>query len=227
MRYGGGIKPPTVCAWKAEPMTRFFVNESEIKPPPGLASLDQILKHVEETHLSSDSVVKQIHIDGLPVLPDSSENLSEAFREMANTKTVEIFTGTLAEIARESLSEAIHYVHRVESITPSLANSFQSSPGPDAFENLRQLSEGFYWLHILLENLEKSYGLSLKGVLIRQVPVEDHLNKLVSVLKQLVQSQEKGDFTMISDLLEYEILPLMPVWREIFSFVLKKVEEAG
>jgi len=208
-------------------MTRFFVNESEIKPPPGVISLDQILKHVEETHLSSDSVVKQIHIDGLPVLPNSSGKLSEAFRVMANTETVEIFTGTMSEIARESLSEAIDYVHRIELITPSLANSFQNSPGPEAFENLRQLSEGFYWLHILLENIEKSYGLSLRGFLIQQVPIEDHLQKLISVLKQLVESQEKGDFTMISDLLEYEILPLMPVWREIFGFVSKKVSEAG
>jgi hypothetical protein len=208
-------------------MTRFFVNEREIDPPSDLTSLDQILKHVEDSYLPPDSVVRQIHIDGLPVMPaDSPDAPGEAFGAMEGRNVVEIFTGTLPEIARESIGEALEYLDRIKAITPSLAASFELSPGPDSFEQLRQLNEGFYWLNLLLDKLEKSFHISMEEVLVGDLPVRDHLQKFIAVLKQLIESQEREDFVLISDLLEYEIMPLVPIWKEIFNLIEQKVAVA-
>ena len=45
-------------------------------------------------------------------------------------------------------------------------------------------------------------------------------------MKQLVQSQEKGDLVLISDLLEFEILPMIAVWKEMFLIIQEKVRAA-
>jgi hypothetical protein len=205
-------------------MTRYFVNEREIDPPPDLKSLDQLLKHVEDSYLPTDSVVRQIHVDGLPVMPtDSPDAFGEAFGAMEGRSVVEIFTGTLPEIAQESICEALDYLNRIETITPSLAASFEISPGPDSFEKLRQLNEGFYWLNLLLDKLEKNFHVSIEEVVVQGMPVREHLQKFIVVLRQLVESQESENFVLISDLLEYEIIPLVPVWREIFNLIAQKV----
>lgn len=208
-------------------MTRLFIDEKEIASPLNISSLDQILKHVEDVHLPPKSVIRRICVDGLSLLPDAlSEDKDGILSQMENRDKVEIFTGTLSEIAHDSIIEAVAYLDRIEAITPSLATSFQISPGPESFENLRQLCDGFYWLNLLLDKLETNFQITLENVLIKERPAREHLQKFIAILKQLIDSQERRDFVLISDLLEYEVLPLVPIWKEIFSFISQKVNAA-
>ncbi len=205
-------------------MTRFFVNDREIPPPLNAVSLEQVLKHVEDVHLPPDSLIRHIEIDGLPFVPnDSSEVQSEIINQIDKRDKVEIFTGTLAEIARHSITEALAYLDRIEAATPSLAESFRVSPRVASFRDLRQLNEGFYWLNLLLDKLRTKYGVDLNEIPIQEASAQEHCHKFISILKQLVESQEKRDFVLISDLLEYEILPLVPVWKELFGVISEKV----
>jgi|WetSurMetagenome_2_1015567.scaffolds.fasta_scaffold109078_2 hypothetical protein len=49
-------------------------------------------------------------------------------------------------------------------------------------------------------------------------PSDDH-QKLVSILKRWIESQEREGFVRIADLLEREIIPLIPLWRGVLSAV--------
>jgi hypothetical protein len=207
-------------------MTRFFVNEREIEIPLDLSSLDQILQHAENLHLPPNSVIRQINIDGLPLMLDFPQDSGEIFKQAENRDKVEIITGTLMEIAKDSIREAMAYLDRIEGLTPSLATGFQISPGPESFENLRQLYEGFYWMSLLLDKLSANFHISLESSFVQGLSIQDHLKKFISILKQLIDSQEKGDFFLISDLLEYEILPMVPIWKEVFSFISQRVHVA-
>jgi len=205
-------------------MTRFYINDREIAPPVDASSLHQILKYVENSHLPPNSVVRQIQLDGIPLIPDDFVgDRSEMLDRISGRDRVDIFTGTITEIAHDSIAEALAYLDRIETAIPSLATSFRISPGPEAFENLKQLYEGFYWLNLLLDKLETSFQLQMKDVLIQGVPAPEYHQKFISILKQLIESQEKGDFVLIADLLEYEILPLVPAWREMFGITSKKM----
>ena len=207
-------------------MTRFFVDNREITAPFELSSLEEVIKHVEAVHLPPESVVRQIRIDGLPlVIPDSGEK-SELPFQVDQRDRIDIFTGTIAEIARDSIADALQYLGRIETATPSLITSFQVSPGPESFERLKQLYEGLYWLTLLLSKLEMKFQLNLAGALIRGTPASEHHKRFIAVLKQLIEGQQKGDFVLIADLLEYEILPLVRVWREMFGLVSEKVNTA-
>jgi hypothetical protein len=205
-------------------MTRLFIDDKEISAPSNIFTLDQILKHIEDFHLPADSVVRQIQINGLAVLPEGlPEDRAEIVSRIGEQDKIEVFTGNIREVARDSIVEALAYLDRVETGTLSLAKAFQVSPGPDAFESLRQLYEGLYWLNVLLNRLDGSFQVNLEDVLIQEAPAAEYRRKFIYVLKQLVESQEKGDFVLISDLLEYEILPLVPVWREMLGIGAKKL----
>jgi hypothetical protein len=204
-------------------MTKYYVNEKEIAPPLDVSSLDKALKEIEVAHLEPNSVVWQVQVDGVPIIPDDfPEAPSDLLQHLDNREKIEIYTGTLNEIARESIAEASTYLDRVEAATPDLASSFQISPGPESFESLRQLYEGLYWLNLLMDKLETSFHISLDNIRIQDVPAREHHQKFISVLKQMIDSHERGDFILIADLLEYEILTLVPVWREMFNIILEK-----
>jgi hypothetical protein len=204
-------------------MTRYYLNEREIAPPVDISSLTQMLKHVEECHLPPDSVIRQIHIDGQPLISDSFPDDGEILRRMENREKVEIVTGTVSEIARDSIVDTIAYLDRIETVTHSLITSFQTSPGPETFINLRQLLEGFYWINVLLDRLATSFHFVPGDFSVQGISAGEHLKKFISVLKELIDSQEKGDFVLIADLLEYEVIPLLPIWKDIFTHILQKV----
>jgi hypothetical protein len=205
-------------------MTRFFVNDLEIAPPSDVSSLGQVLKHIESSHLPPNSVVRQIQVDGLQLMPETAiQNQSEMLGQIETREKIEFYTGTLVEIAHDSIGEALEYLDRIEAATPSLAESFRTYPGAEAFESLRQLCEGFYWLNILLGKLESSFRVNLQELSVSDVSATDYYQRFISILKQLIEAQEGGDFILISDLLEYEILPLVPVWREMLGLISNKV----
>jgi hypothetical protein len=204
-------------------MTKFYVNEREVAPPVDLTSLDKIIRQIEDSHLPPNSVVREIQIDGVSLMPDEvSENPSELLQHLENRGKIEIYTGTLVEIARESILEALQYLDRIETATPLLASGFQISPGPESFESLRQLYEGLYWLNLLMDKLETSFHLAFQDIPIQGIPAKEHHQKFISILKQMIDSHERGDFVLIADLLEYEILPLVPIWREMFKIIMEK-----
>jgi hypothetical protein len=207
-------------------MARIFVDEREIpSPPPGISSMDEVLKHIENNYLHPNHVIRQVQVDGLPMLPDGLEertfDLSEGIEKR---EKVEVTTGSLREIAHDSVIEAASYLDRIESVIPSLASSFQVYPGPEAFKNLKELYTGFYWLNILLDRLKTAFEIPFSDISLRGVPVHAHHQKFISILQQLVDSQEKGDFVLVADLLEYEILSIIPVWKELFTSIAQRIE---
>lgn len=205
-------------------MTRFYVNKIEINPPPGIKSFEDILKHVDGNQLPPNSVVRQVSIDGNPVLQDDlSGNLTEILRQMEDGKKVEILTGTVEEIVHASLSEAFAYLERAERGIPALAQSFQADPGSESFQGLRQLYEGFYWLNLLLSKLSDNFQIALDDVIVQGIPAGEHNRKFISILKQLMESREKGDMVLISDLLEYEVAPMVSLWKELFQIVVDQI----
>ncbi len=196
-------------------MTRLFVDAREIPyPPGGMCSLDEVLKHIELTELAPDAVIRQVHIDGAPVIDGGRTTGDE--HGLDQRDKIEVFTASLNEIARDSIAEAISYLERVESVIPSLSSSFQVYPGPEAFENLRQLCDGFYWLNLLVDRLGRTFRCSPEEMLVQGIPLPEQNQRLLSICRQLVEAQERQDFALISDLLEYEILPFLPVWKEVF-----------
>jgi len=207
-------------------MTRLFVDNCEVSAPFDMASLHELLKHVEAVHLSPESVVRQIRINGLPLTVPNAEEKSELLFQLENHDTIEIFTGTINQIAQDSVADALQYLDRVEAATPSLITSFQMNSGPESFEGLKQLYQGLYWLTVLLAKLKTKFQMNLDEVYIQGAQVSEHQQKFISVLKTLIEAHEKKDFVLISDLLEYEILPMVAVWREMFGIVSEKVNAA-
>ena len=196
-------------------MTRLFVDAREIPfPPGGICSLDQVLRHIELTELPPDSAIRQVHIDGVPVLEESSSCSGVDQRDK-----IEVFTAAMGDIARDSIAEANSYLDRVKSVIPSLSMSFQDLPGPQAFENLRQLCDGFYWLNMLLDRLGRTFRCREEGKLVRGLTISEQNQRLLNIFRELVEAQERRDFLLISDLLEYEIMPFLPVWKEMLSAI--------
>jgi len=207
-------------------MTQYFVNGREIEIPQGFASFDQLLKHVEDHCLEPTDIIRKINVDGRSFEAESLRNDNGDFDPTGKWEKVEIVTGTLAEIAAESLAGAQDYLEKIESAAPALAAKFQDFPESEDFNNLGSLCEGFYFLSVLLDKLASGYQLKLDEIIVRGVSIRAQLLKFADIVKQLNEAQEKQEYLLIADTIEYEILPVVPVWKELFEAVSRKIGQA-
>ncbi len=207
-------------------MARFSMDSQEVALPIGTSSVRKIQRHGEKSRPVPNVVVRHIQIDDFPMYPSRDEK-PDGPHAIGVHETVEIFTGTVMEVAHDSIAEALEYLDRIEAAIPSLAMDFRDTPGPEGFQNLLQLYKGLYWVNILLDRLEASFRISTEDVFIQGVPVPEHRQKLISILKRLIESQARRRFLQIPDILQREVAPLVPVWKEMFSFFSKKVNEQG
>ena len=204
-------------------MTQYYVNGSEVEASADFMSFDQMLKTIEDRHLESDSVIREIHVDGQPLTMDRNVDEDCTFGRMENWEKIEIFTATLLDVARESVAGARDYLSRIEKAVPPLALKFQDIPAPEDFTGLCSLCEGFLFLNLLLDKLATGYHINFDQITVRDRTVREHLVRFAGVVKQLTEAQEGRDCNLITDTLEYEILPVVPVWKEIFTVILEKV----
>ena len=204
-------------------MTRYYINGREIEIPQGFSSFDQLLKHVEDQCLESTDIIRKINVDDRSFDPESLRDDSGDFDLTDDLEKVEIITGTLAEIAVESLAGAQDYLVQIETAAPALAVKFQDFPESEDFNNLGSLCEGFYFLSVLLDKLAAGYQLDLDEITVRGVSAKEHLLKFADIVKQLNEAQEKQEYLLIADTIEYEILPVVPVWKDIFEAVSQKI----
>jgi len=207
-------------------MTRYYVNGRELDISSEFSSFDQMLKHVEDQCLDHDAIIREVHVDGSPLAPESIRYDDGSFNRISGWEKIEIFTGTLAEIAVDSIAGAQDYLVKIENAAPALAVKFQDFPETDDFGNLGSLCEGFYFLSILLDKLASGYQLKLSEITVREVSIGEHLQKFAEIVKQLNNAQEKQEYLLIADTIEYEILPIVPIWKEIFEAVSRKIGQA-
>ncbi len=200
-------------------MPRVFVDQREIAfPLTGFTSLNGVLRHVQESHLPPNVVIRQVNLDGQPLT--ALENGPVSARKQGDThypERIEIFTGPLVDVVRESVEEAIAYLDRAALAIPSVSASFQGAPGPQAFESLKQLYEGCYWINLLMDRMQDT---PLPGLNVNVVPpslTAERKQKFITIMKQMVEAQERSEYILIADILEFEILPSIPVWREILE----------
>jgi len=204
-------------------MTRCYVNGREVEIPSDFSAFDQKLKYVEDRFLEPSAIIREVHVDGIPLAPESFRNDDGSYSRIRDCEKIEIFTGTLAEIAVESIIGAQEYLIKIENAVPALAVKFQDCPESEDFGNLRSLCEGFYFLSILLDKLAGGYQLKLDEIIVRGGSISEHLQKFAGIVKQLNEVQEKQEYLLIADTIEYEILPIVPVWKEIFEAISQKI----
>jgi hypothetical protein len=208
-----------------EAMSRVFVDSQEVQTTfPGAVSLDQVVQHLEENVLAPDTVIRQIHIGGVPVISQDAERTSEILRSsIVGRGDIEVSTGSVKELATDSITEALAYLDRIDTLTPRLAASFQVTPGPEAFESLRQLYEGFYWVNLLIDRLDTTFQIGFETMLVDGENAGARHRKFLDILRQMVDAQERQDFLLISDLLQYEVLAMVPVWRSMFAELERRI----
>ncbi|MDI3540985.1 MAG: hypothetical protein PWP66_523 [Thermosediminibacterales bacterium] len=138
-------------------------------------------------------IIKEIKINGLPY---DSANLQEELKK--TDAVIEIETQTPEELMLESMKTAVEYLPRLESGLKQVSELIQKGKDGEAISLFITSIDGLEWFGTILTHIDK---WAVKG--------EKHSEEYKSKLEELLNAWENKDMVLISDILEYEVCPLL------------------
>jgi hypothetical protein len=207
-------------------MTRCYVNEREIELPPGIFSLSEALKHVEEAYLRPQSAIRQIKLDNHPFPADEADAIDSVPLMSSSdieARRLDIATGDLKTVAHHCITEILAELKRIRGVTDSLAKRYSASATPATLDNLNHLREGLCWISLLLEKLAVDFQIDFEAVRIQTPAASEFGSNFSHVLKRFADLVQKRDFGLLAEMIECEINPMIAAWIEIFGLIGRKV----
>ena len=184
------------------------VDGIETSYPEGTADLESLLLFMMSHELLETRLIVQIKVDG-DVYSEKDEHQAKGV-DLKTEQKVEIVTQTKEDFARGFLEEASNYMALIEK---GIRNSVQLLKDPEQSENghdmLARSLEALRTFKSHLENVKDTLEIADGGAGFR-----DFWKRFDSVTDKIMESQKRMDSSVIADLLEHELLPVLEKWRE-------------
>ena len=193
-------------------MLEITINDVKTKNDlPESTSLDDMIDYVLNEKIENNQIIFQIILDGENVDFDKENELN---RSLDGNKKINFMIKSTVEVAYESLHECSLFIDSsVERITQivQLYRENEVQKANSAFPEIIDMIDFFVKL------ITKIYKTIIGG---QENPEKSDLEliqnleiHLLTVLKSLLPAKEKGDITMLCDLLEYELSDNLQQWK--------------
>lgn len=172
--------------------------EQQIKELQTIESAAEIIEAANE-FLHDGVYFSHLIVDGEEVY-EGYENYLE--KNMKSIETVEIIAKTVQQFVNDLLLSAEEYIERAKPELQSLAEQFSHEPSQQSWKQLADLFGGIQWLsqmNDVLHELEKQpSNIEIYKEIFEAMKEE---------LGQLEEAMNNEDFGLISDIINYEVIP--------------------
>ncbi|AEH52011.1 hypothetical protein [Pseudothermotoga thermarum] len=188
-------------------MVRIIINGQETLVP---AQEYKTFGNLYDAFAPKNMVLKKLVVNSIDVPPQKVSELREALLEENTTVSMEFVTPS--EFVAEILPGVIENLNMMTNLIPELTQAIRARK-PEAFENLKNLSESI----AALENLKQNV---LKIAPLQQPDFSD----VVLRLKKVVEAMESGDHGKLADVIAENLPVVLKTYAELFERVLRKLE---
>ena len=181
-----------------EEITEFDNNE---------ASVEQLIKTLEEISSSAELILSHLVIDEVEVFDDYVEYMYE---NLAHIRVIQAKFMTWTEFMQSILLSTDEYLDRAIPAVEQLAGALYSSVDADDWQQIDQLIEGVQWLQQSFDTMDSLPNLANRLSDYEQWNLYSQaLRELLDAVASLGEPLQFGDHVSVSDILLYEIKPIL------------------
>ena len=167
------------------------------------ATVASVIEAVCHTHMADGHVLGSIVVNGMTIRNEEDGDLGDIGLE--NIETIAIHTQPPDQAAKQGLAEMGEVVEAVTDHLEASAKGFRFGQMDEALSNFIEgaqlLHDALYFLSLVLDHTGAAKDhpdrLALQGA----------DSELAQALGELGAAQKSGDWSLVADLIEYEIVP--------------------
>ena len=95
----------------------------------------------------------------------------------------------------------------------------------EANKHYLQCVEGLTWFQEVVDNISKLLNQEFEKLDIGSKSFGELQNQILSITKEISDSQTKKDWVMLADILEYELNPYLEEWQSILPLFVRAVQK--
>jgi hypothetical protein len=107
------------------------------------------------------------------------------------------------------LVEMDGYLRNIEQVYPTLQLDFQSEHWGDTLEKLINVMEGLDYCKKIFDSAVLLLGLDVAKNLYNEISIRMFSDKLCNLFEQIDAAAENGDYSLLTDLAEYDVVPVI------------------
>ncbi len=187
--------------------------------------LGDILNRIWDERIPDDRVITHIRVNGEELLEDENGVYPDLPGDEIDS--LDLQTGLSKEMAYRGLSDAKDYLEKLNPGIEQTAELFRVGEDAKAHGQYGLCMDGINWFIQIVEGARQVMGLDYGSIFFNKVSVQSYMENLEHNIREMWNAQQEEDWIMLSDLLEYELLPMMEGWKEILPLIEEAAEILG
>jgi hypothetical protein len=186
----------------------------------GTDSLASMLDGLNSDLAKGGRFIASLLVNGEEVV----DSISEKSRRLDGIDSIEITTETPVLLVGKILDEGDKYIDGLRDCLLKVAGHFTAG-SECADDSFAEAVQGLQWFIQMTDYIECTLKLDFRKLSLNGRPVAEYVKSLNGILQEIVNAQEGCDPVMLADIVEYDLVPHLGEWKEIYT--LFKRELAG
>jgi hypothetical protein len=176
-------------------------------------NLEELLRLLERDFIDKSRVITRIVVN--EELLDEGQEVGLGAFPLSEIASLALETADTAGLACEALQDAQEYLPTLSAILEQSAARIREG---NVREGLKETSEALEVIGAfgeVLEGIRGAFRIDFGKVKIEEFSLLDKLNELGRLAKAILAAAKEENWTLLADLLEYELSPLLYEWMAV------------
>jgi hypothetical protein len=178
----------------------------------GTDSLATMLESLNSDLAKGGRFIASLLVNGKEVV----DSISEKSMRLGVIDSIEITTETPVRLVGKILDEGQNYIDGLRDCLLKVAGNFTS--GSESADNsFAEAVQGLQWFVQMTDFIECTLNLDFQRLTRNGRPVAEYVKSLNGILQEIVNAQEGFDPVLLADILEYDLVPHLEEWKDIYT----------
>jgi len=178
----------------------------------GAGSLGSLVGDMNRDLAGSGRFIASIRVNGEEVASIEEET----GRRLEGIDSIEITTESPVSLVAKILAEGQDYIEGLRDFLMKVAGHFTSG-SECADSSFAEAVQGIQWFVQMTDFIEGTLNLDFQILSLNGRPVAEYVKSLNGILLEIVNAQEGCDPVMLADIVEYDLVPHLGEWKEIYT----------
>ena len=138
-------------------------------------------------------------------------------RRLLGIRSIEVTTSLTAELASDAIGQCECQLDELRGTIGQAVELFRSGNDQKGMKLFIDLVTGLEWFVTTIGSVGDIMQIDFAAPLIGGTPLSGEVDALNLILLDIIGAQERRDWVLLGDLLEYELEPTLERWRELLG----------
>ena len=213
-RTGLGIRVPQI---HTNNILLAVIDGKEMTLAGNFSNFEDVIKTLSQSLDKEGRIIWNVTLNGRHFsesYPHESRNIT-----LEDIHTLEVHTMDQKDIFMDFLKNSTHILSVHQKNARVIADDFRLGKLKDAITNYIELLQAYRDLVYMLQQCQIVLGINLDMINVNGISMVTKLDSLSHLFDEMIRAQESEDWILLSDLLEFELVPLFDDWMKILPAI--------